>query len=92
MVEAGLLARFQAAPREGHLDLLFHIFAYLKKYNRLTVAFDWSYPNLDESRFTVCDWQEYYPEAKEPIATNVLEARGKPVVTTCFVDADHAGC
>jgi hypothetical protein len=92
MVEAGLLARFQAAPREGHLDQLFHIFAYLKKYDRSTVAFDWSYPNLDESRFTVCDWQEYYPDAKEPIATNVPEARGKPVVTTCFCDADHAGC
>jgi hypothetical protein len=28
MVEAGLLSRFQAAPREGHLEQMFHIMAY----------------------------------------------------------------
>lgn len=92
MVEAGLLSRFMAAPREGHLDQMFHIFAYLKKYNRSTVAFDWTKPQLDESKFTKCDWTENYPDAKEPIPTNIPEPRGKSVVTTCFVDADHAGC
>jgi hypothetical protein len=39
MVEAGLLSRFQAAPREGHLEQMFHIMAYLKKYNNSRVVF-----------------------------------------------------
>ncbi len=92
MVETGLLARFQACPREGHLDQLFHLFAYLKKYNRLALVFDWTEPELDESRFQEVDWKEFYPEAAEAIPLNMPEPRGRGVVTTCFVDADHAGC
>jgi hypothetical protein len=92
MVEVGLLARFQACPREGHLEQVFHVFAYLKKYNRSSLVFDWTYPELDESLFTQCDWEEFYPDAKEPIPENRPEARGASVCTTTFVDADHAGC
>jgi hypothetical protein len=92
MVEAGLLSRYMAAPREGHLDQMFHIFAYLKKYNRSTLAFDWTVPQFLNCNNVVCDWKEHYPDAHEPIPTNVPEPRGKSVVTTCFVDADHAGC
>jgi hypothetical protein len=92
MVEVGLLARFQSSPREGHLEQLFHVFAYLKKYNRSSLVFDWTEPTLDESKFKECDWKEYYPGAKEAIPPNMPEPRGKPVTTTCFVDADHAGC
>ena len=92
MVETGLLARFQACPREGHLDQLFHMFAYLKKYNRSALVFDWTEPELDESRFQEVDWKEFYPEAAEVLPPNAPEARGCAVTTTCFVDADHAGC
>jgi hypothetical protein len=92
MVEAGLLSRFQAAPREGHLEQLIHVFAYLKCYSRSSMVFDWTYPVFDTSKFSVCDWAEYYPDAKEPIPTNMPAPRGKPVTTTCWVDADHAGC
>ena len=92
IVEVGLLSRFQAAPREGHLEQLFHVFAYLKKYNRSSMVFDWTYPELDESVFQECDWTEFYPEAKEAIPPNMPELRGKHVVMTAFVDADHAGC
>ena len=92
MVEVGLLARFQANPREGHLEQLFHLFAYLKKYNRSALVFDPTEPFLDESVFAECAWKEYYPGAAEAIPPNMPEPRGKAVVTTCFVDADHAGC
>lgn len=92
IVEVGLLSRFQASPREGHLEQLFHIFAYLKKYNRSSMVFDWTYPEIDESKFPKCDWSEFYPDAKEAIPQNMPEARGKPVSMTAFVDADHAGC
>ena len=92
IVEAGLLSRFQACPREGHLEQMFHVFAYLKKYNRSSLVFDWTEPWLDESQFKDCDWKEFYPGAAEAIPSNMPEPRGKSVLTTCFVDADHAGC
>ena len=56
------------------------------------MVFDWTEPVLDESRFQEVDWKEFYPEAAELIPPNAPEARGRGVVTTCFVDADHAGC
>jgi len=92
IVEVGLLARFQACPREGHLEQLFHIFAYLKKYDWSRLVFDWTEPVLDESKFMECDWKEQYPDAKESIPTNAPEPRGQSVKMTTFVDADHGGC
>ncbi len=91
-MEVGLLSHFEAAPCEGHLEQLFHVFAYLKKYNCSSMVFDWTYPELDESVFQECDWMEFYPKAKEAIPPNMPEPRGKHVVMTTFVDADHAGC
>jgi len=64
----------------------------LKKYNRSALVFDWTEPELDESRFQEVDWKEFYPEAAEVLPPNAPEARGCAVTTTCFVDADHAGC
>jgi hypothetical protein len=37
------------------------------------------------------DWKEVYGDVKEPIPTNVPEARGRGVVVRVFVDSDHAG-
>ena len=50
------------------MDQLFHLFAYLKKYNRSALVFDWTEPELDESRFQEVDWKEFYPEAAEATA------------------------
>ena len=42
-----MLASFLAAPRAGHLDAVFHIFAYLKKHSKSTLVFDDTYRNID---------------------------------------------
>jgi hypothetical protein len=47
---------------------------------------------FDDRAFNVCDWSEFYPDAEEAIPHNVPEARGNGVVTSSFVDSDHAGC
>ena len=86
------LSSFLMSPREGHLEQVFHIFAYLKKYDRSTMVFDDTEPYFDESRFQKVDWQGYYPGAKEAEHPNAPEACGKAVTMSCFVDADHAGC
>ena len=92
IVPIALLSRHLALPREGHLEQVLHCFAYLKQYNRSQIVFDDTLPVFDESRFVKAYWGENYPEAVEPLPHNMPAPRGRAVSTTCFVDADHAGC
>ena len=87
-----LLARFMVSPRIGHLMQIYHLFAYLKSHDRSTIVFDPTEPIMNDTQFHTADWQEYYPDAKESIPPNMPIPLGKSVSTTCFVDADHAGC
>eukprot|EP00536_Pseudo-nitzschia_multiseries_P010395 jgi/Psemu1/203174/e_gw1.316.9.1 len=92
VMPVSLMSRYLAQARKGHLNQLFHIFAYLKKYNRSKLVFDNTVPSIDESKFQKCDWSEFYPGAAEVIPADMPEALGKHVTMSCFVDADHAGC
>ena len=92
LYHVSILSHFLANPREGHLEQVFHIFAYLKRYNKSIMVFDDTEPVFDESRFTKCDWTEFYPGAHEAVPPKAPELRGQSVSMTCFVDADHAGC
>ena len=56
------------------------------------MVFDDTVPVFDENAFIVCDWSEFYPDAEEAIPHNVPTPRGHGVVTSIFVDSDHAGC
>ena len=92
IMPVSLLSRYLAQAREGHLNQVFHIYAYLKEHNESKLVFDDTLPEIDEGRFQDCDWSEFYPGAKEVLPPDMPEARGKSVRMTCFVDADHAGC
>jgi len=92
LVAVAMLSRHSVAPRRGHLEQVFHIFAYLKRYERSTMVFDDNLPHFDETRFVWCDWTEFYPGAKEVEPPNAPELRGKSITMSCYVDADHAGC
>jgi len=92
IVPVSLLLRYMVSPRDGHLQQLYHIFAYLKPFNRSKLLFDDAEPTFPDSYFHESNWFEYYPDAKEPIPPNMPEALGHSVSTTCFMDADHAGC
>ncbi|MGH7974027.1 MAG: reverse transcriptase domain-containing protein [bacterium] len=90
-IDVAMLSSFLVQPRIGHLDQVIHIFAYLKSHRRSTMVFDDTRAVIPESKFTKCDWTEFYRDAKEPIPSNMPEARGNSVQMNCFVDADHAG-
>jgi len=92
MVAVSMLSRYLANPRVGHLEEVFHIFAYLKAHNRSSIVFDPAAPAFDPTRFVKCDWSEHYPGASEPTPPRAPELLGEPMTMTCFVDADHAGC
>ena len=85
-----LLSAFNAAPREGHLDTLYHIFGYLRQNTSLCIAFDPSLPSLDAEPIVSKGWEEFYEVEEEPVPKNAPEPRGQPMKMTCFVDASSA--
>ena len=92
LMPVSMLSQYLVSAREGHLEQVFHIFAYLKSHENSTMMFDDTEPDFDGRQFKECDWSEYYPDATKAIPHDIPKPRGKAVVTSCFVDADHAGC
>jgi hypothetical protein len=83
----------KALPRQGHLDTAYHIFAYLKKHEHgACIVFDPKEPQVDLHAFnTDADWSDFYGKVMEELPPHIPETKGKPVMTSCFVDANHAG-
>ena len=44
-------------PREGQLQKLFTIFAYLKLHHSLIIIMDPTYPDIDKNIFLMRDWK-----------------------------------
>jgi hypothetical protein len=86
-----MLSSHLMAPRQGHLEQCFHIFSYLDPHENSTIVFDSSYRTIDDSRFTIDAWSQFYPGATEAIPPNIPRPLGLSVVVTCYRDADHAG-
>lgn len=86
-----MLSSHVAMPREGHLEALLHVFAHIKQKHNSRLAFDPTYPTIDERKFKKYDWAEQYYGAKEPIPSDAPEALGKAVDLRLYVDSDHAG-
>ena len=90
ITEVSMLASQLAAPREGHLEAVYRIFAYLKAKHNARLVLDPTYPEIDESAFKKCDWKEFYGDVREPVPPNAPAPRGKPVDLRLFVDSSHA--
>ncbi len=87
--EASVMASYSAAPRKGHLDALFHMFAYLNLHERSTMVFDPEH--VQHAEVAKPDWSEFYRDTIVEVPPDAPEPRGKPVQITGFVDSDHAG-
>lgn len=88
---AAIMAQYLVQPRSGHLDQLFHIFTYLKMHQHSRIILDDTQPQLDHMQFVQADWTSFYPVAAQPILPNAPEPRGKYILLSCFVNADHVG-
>ena len=86
------MASMMAMSREGHLEQLFHMFAFLKlKYNS-SMVFDPTEPDIDESQFSQEDWSAtVYGECKEELPGNMPELQVIGFTMHAFVDSDNAG-
>jgi hypothetical protein len=90
---AGAMARFSAAPRQGHLWIVLRIFAYCKKHDESKILFDPEEKDFDEVDWTSQDWSQFYPDIRgEVMPPNQPEARGKGVQVNMFCDAAHGSC
>ena len=89
-LEGSLMYSHLVLTREGHLDKLFHIFAYLKWKHRARMVFDPTYPSIDNDDFPRHDWEKHYGEVKYVIPKNSLSPRGKGFNRIRYVDADLA--
>jgi hypothetical protein len=63
LVDTTKMSPYLASPREGHLQQVLHIFAYLKAHKRSTLVFDEMEPSYNPEWFTKRDWSEFYPGA-----------------------------
>jgi hypothetical protein len=91
LFELSLLASHTAMPRKGHLEAVYHVFAYLKQHLNSTIVFDERRPLIDEDSFLQVDWADFYGNEKEEMPPKMPTPRGASVRVSCFVDADHAG-
>ena len=92
LLETSLLSQYQASPRQGHLEQILRIFGYLKRKPKVSLCMDPALPVIDYALFRTKaeDFKEYYHDAYEELPHDMPRPRGRPVVTTAFVDASHA--
>jgi hypothetical protein len=87
------LSRFSAAPRVHHLDLVFHLFGYLKKNPNRRIVID-SRPLVVDAELQTDsfhpDFIEDYPDATEDIDEALPTPYSRELETSVFLDANHA--
>lgn len=90
--EVSMMSSHMALPRVGHLDQLYHVFAYLKRCHNTELVFDPSDRQINKSEFIRYDWaSSEFGEVEEALPVNAPEPRGFGFTMIAYVDADHAG-
>ena len=95
-VEASMFSLKLVMPRQGHLEELLHIFAYLRKHMNTEMVFDPSVLDIYKNFFQLQDYSyliysspvETLEEPFPPILQNPL---GNSFTIRTFVDSYHAG-
>ena len=88
----GTLARYNAFPRQGHLEAALHLFGYLKNNPKACTIFDTSTPDLSPYPKANHNWNELYPGASEELPTDMPVPKMKAITILAYFDASHAPC
>ena len=72
------------------MEIIFHLYAYLKQKHNSRLALDPTYPQVDMRSFHKADWTDFYGNVAEAVPNNAPEPRGKDIELCMFVDLDHA--
>ena len=88
-----MLSSYVAMPREGHMNQVLHIFAYLKTHQNARLVLDPSYPNISKENFEKNrDWTSYYGTDIDEPPSNAPKAKAKEFIIGAYVDVSHACC
>ena len=79
LLEVTLLSSQLTLPRVGHLQAIYRVFGYLKQVPKRKLYFDPRKPMISEDRFQKFYWEDFYPDACEPIPLGMPRPRGKSV-------------
>jgi hypothetical protein len=83
------MGRYRAAPRVGHLDRVKRICGYLRRHPDGAIRFRTGIPAYAYEEPPAMDWTySVYGNELEELPYDAPVARGKPVRTTSFVDAN----
>jgi hypothetical protein len=87
-----VLSAFSAAPRKGHLERVYHLIGYLRKFPEKWIIIDSSDPGCvpgeePEPYLKQAELKELYPDVVEDIDPKAPPPKGKELKTTCFFDA-----
>ena len=87
------LSRFCAAPREGHMHRLKHIYGYIRAHPHACIRVRTEEPDYSDLKDEDYDWMyTVYGDVQEKIPDDIPEPLGKSVVTTTYVDANLYHC
>jgi hypothetical protein len=86
-----IFSTYLCFPREGHLEAIFHVFAYLGIHHNARVVIDTTYTDVDMDTLVKTDWKLMYGDVKENIHSDSPVYRGKEVDLHLFVDSDLDG-
>jgi hypothetical protein len=71
LTEVSMLSSHNALPRQGHLEAVLDVFAYLKRHPSAAIVFDDEIPTVRESRFKRVDWTDIYGDVVEALPPNM---------------------
>jgi hypothetical protein len=91
ITEVSMMYTHLCLPCEGHIEAVFHVFAYTGLYHNARVVFDPTYPSVDMGTFIKTEWKSMYGDVKEMIPSDDPVSRGKEVDLHLFVDSYHDG-
>lgn len=83
------MSSFRVAPRQGHMERVKRIVAYLLKMSQSALRFRTARPDYSSLVFPINDWcRSVYGDVKEDVPTNVPKPLGNRVTLSHYVDAN----
>ena len=83
------MSGFRVAPRKGHLDRVKRIYGYLCKMRHACIRVRTEEPDYSDIPSPEYDWAyTAYGNVEEVLPKDAPEPLGKPVTSTCYVDAN----
>ena len=83
------MSRFRAAPRQGHMERLKHIFGYVKKMKEGYIRVRTGHPDYSDLSDQEYDWAySVYGKVTENIPQDAPEALGFAIILTTYLDAN----